>query len=848
MTPRMAMIITLALASHVFLAVPLVTSQLPPERPAAAASVAEADAAANIVSFAGTEERPPLAGRITGSASLPSDEVVIRARQQEKIGDIYKLDGDVEITYRRYTVRAQHVTYDSSTGVVEAEGGVTFDGGPRDEHLVASRGRYNIHSQSGTFYDVVGMIGAVHRGRNVVLTTSNPFMLTGKRVDKEGQRYVVHRGTITSCTLPHPKWNFDAERIDVVAGEEAKIYHSSFHLFGLPVFYFPYVKHSVDQMGRHSGFLLPVIGQSNTRGLILGEGFFWAINRSMDLSAGAEYFSKRGWSQTGSFRAKPSETSNFEMRYFGVLDRGDPRTGQDQSGQDVKLNGEWQRDGWRAVTSINYLSSFLFRLAWAPTFTQAIDSEVRSTLFVSKNFSGYSFGMLASRYQNFQSINTGDEIKIVHAPSFAFSSVDRRLLSTPVTWGFDTSAEGVSRTEPDFRTSTLVGRYDLRPRAALPLHWKDWSLRPEVAVRETYYTERVQPSLSTGVGTPLEPNLNRKAMELSVEMRPPALARIFDREFLGREIKHVIEPRVTYTRVAGVNNFGNIIRFDAADILSDTNEVEFGLVNRIYGRRRLPRVEAGCEAQPSKPVLGGKLAPGKALAEPLPGTAVSPRKCEDQGSTTREMLSWEVKMKHFFDPYFGNAIVNGQRNVVTSSVEFAGIAFLTAPRQWSPVVSKVRTQPTANTDLQWEFDYDSVRGNINSSTVLADYRFGDIFVGGSHAFFRVPGEILAADASGITPPPDFNQFRVLLGYGNPNKRGLNTGVSFGMDMHFEYLQYAAAQMSYNWDCCGFSFEYRRFTLGSTTIGSVRNENQFRFTLTLANIGSFGNLRRQERLF
>jgi LPS-assembly protein len=40
-----------------------------------------------------------------------------------------------------------------------------------------------------------------------------------------------------------------------------------------------------------------------------------------------------------------------------------------------------------------------------------------------------------------------------------------------------------------------------------------------------------------------------------------------------------------------------------------------------------------------------------------------------------------------------------------------------------------------------------------------------------------------------------------------------------------------------------SFEYRRFSLGS-----VRNENQYRFAFTLANIGSFGNLKRQERLF
>jgi LPS-assembly protein len=51
------------------------------------------------------------------------------------------------------------------------------------------------------------------------------------------------------------------------------------------------------------------------------------------------------------------------------------------------------------------------------------------------------------------------------------------------------------------------------------------------------------------------------------------------------------------------------------------------------------------------------------------------------------------------------------------------------------------------------------------------------------------------------------------------------------------------QLAYNWDCCGLSVEYRRFALGA-----VRNENQFRFNFALANIGSFGNLRRQEKLF
>jgi LPS-assembly protein len=63
------------------------------------------------------------------------------------------------------------------------------------------------------------------------------------------------------------------------------------------------------------------------------------------------------------------------------------------------------------------------------------------------------------------------------------------------------------------------------------------------------------------------------------------------------------------------------------------------------------------------------------------------------------------------------------------------------------------------------------------------------------------------------------------------------------DLKLQYLQYQTFQISYNGSCCGLSFEYRRLALGN-----VRNENQFRVALLIANFGSFGTLRRQEGLF
>jgi LPS-assembly protein len=237
------------------------------------------------------------------------------------------------------------------------------------------------------------------------------------------------------------------------------------------------------------------------------------------------------------------------------------------------------------------------------------------------------------------------------------------------------------------------------------------------------------------------------------------------------------------------------------------------------------------------------------LTVPLPAAPeVYPRKrvvaapgCQPGPPASREVLSWEVAQKYFFDPTFDDALVPGRRNVFTTTVEFSGIAFLTDPRRFSPIISRLRAYPGRATEVEWKLDYDSKKGTINASTTLVTHRFGDFFVAGSHAFLNVPGEVFVSTP--VAAPARFNQIRWLTGYGHPNKRGINAAANVGFDLTSGFLQYSAFQTSYNWDCCGVSFEYRRFALGS-----VRNENQYRFSLSLTNVGTFGTLRRQERLF
>jgi LPS-assembly protein len=377
-----------------------------------------------------------------------------------------------------------------------------------------------------------------------------------------------------------------------------------------------------------------------------------------------------------------------------------------------------------------------------------------------------------------------------------------------------------------------MARFNMSPEIALPLLFHGWSLRSSLNLHETYYTERVIPGGETG-SVESDP-INRVALETAVELRPPVLERVFQQEFLGRKWKHVIEPFATYRFVTGVNNFSNIPEFDERDILSDTHEVEYGFVTRLYAKRTTAKTE-DCSPLMSALTVGGP-APEQTMPWQHASNQQAPA-CQPK-SAVREIATWEIAQKYFLDPTFGGALVAGQRNVFSSTIDLTGIAFATEPRHLSPIVSRLKAETSERTDTEWDLDYDFQLSRVNASTLLANYHFGEFTLGGGDALLQIP--------TSVTTPAlttRFNQFRVALGYGQLTKRGFSAASSFGIDAETGLLQFATLQTTYNWDCCGATMEYRRYD-----IANVRNENLFRFTFTLANIGSFGNLRRQERLY
>ncbi len=296
MTSRIRFLITAMFFCHLLLAPSLVTSQF--------------------LSFAGPSNPAPAAPN--GASALQYQDVSWSAVTQELDGPMVKLHQKAEIHYGTYVLSGDEVTYNRDTGDSTVDGHVVLDGGPNDEHIRASHGTYNIRSESGRFESVTGTTGMRLKATRLILSSSNPFAFTGKVVVKTGpDHYLVYDGTITTCELPRPKWQFYAHEVDVQVGGNARIYNSTFRVEGVPILFFPFATHPVQKRPRQSGFLIPNAGRSSIKGYVVGESVFWAINPSMDALLGAEYFSSAAGRRRASFVPNPA-TPHLWTSIFSV--------------------------------------------------------------------------------------------------------------------------------------------------------------------------------------------------------------------------------------------------------------------------------------------------------------------------------------------------------------------------------------------------------------------------------------------------------------------------------------------------------------------------------------------------
>jgi LPS-assembly protein len=773
------------------------------------------------------------------------------AKRQEWAGDTLTLTGDVAVYYGDYVIRADNVVYNRKTTELEADGHLQLSGGPNDVLINATHGDMRLNMHTARFYDVSGSQGVRTMGRTVVYSTPTPLLFSGRVLLQTGEgSFKVIDGSITNCRLPRPDWRIIAHSISL-DNDKASTSNALFEFLGIPVFYFPYLHHPANETGRESGLLTPVVSAgSSIRGYTFGEQAYWVINRSMDMVVGAEYYSKRGWAPNGDFRYKGPGLDHLTARWNALLDRGieepvgnalastasapaDRLAGPvgdelvNQGGVDVSVVGRKDLSPrTRFAGTMEYLSSYVYRLVFDDNYAQAISSEVSSDVVLTHNHNGIMPSVWLDRFQSFASTTNGDEVKILRLPLLRYDVLDRPLGSSPFYWGLGSSAAYLNRSEPFFH-SRNVGRLDVYPHLSMPFSAGGWSFLPEVALRDTAYTISQTPTLTGPFVVPKISHsaLNRKDLEASVDIRPPALERDYELPLWHRELRHVIEPEFNYRYVGGIGKQAqDVLLFDSTDIATDVNEAGFSLTQRFYLR---PTGNQPCAKD------GAAETDDEEPAEECP-------------NTPREWATWQIAQEYFIDPNFGGALIPGRRNVFDSTLDLMAPTFLTSPRNIAPISSRIRFEAIDNLRVQWDLDYDTIAGRIAANNLFAGYSFGRTTLGIGHALLSAPDEQISSNSS-VASVIKSQQLQPFLEFGKPSGNGFNLALNGGYDFVQHEVQYGGVQAVYNWNCCGLTVGYRRFELG--TIGSTsRDETQWLYSFTLANFGAVGDIRRANSVF
>jgi len=772
--------------------------------------------------------RPTSQGRV--QAVQPGDELVVTTAHETVSGAKGALvtvdEGNVDARIGTYRLQADKITVYEATNKVVAEGNVVFDQGDQ-QRITGSRAEWNYKTKTGFFVNSTGYTNQTNDGTRVYFVAD--------RVEKISiDTIVIFNGEITACDEEVPKWSFHAKRARIKAGDKVKLSSPTFRVKNIPVIYLPYASLSLKHNDRQSGFLTPTFSASGAKGFRVSDAYYLTLGRSADFTLRGDFFSQRGIGVGGDLRTRANSRSFFNMGFYVVKDRmfGPKEDAQhpDQGGSSFYIDAvHYFPNGFLAAADVNVTSNLAFRQVFSDSIQQAISPEERSQVFINKNYHAYSLNFrLNSQATSLQN----SQIRIRELPSVSLDhrpSPVRWFKDLPLYYSFESAVEGVSRKETTgdplafqiavggipIITPSIVQRFDFHPSLSLPLNFSGWSLTATAGARATYYSNSIDPTTRLV----LSKDVVRGYGEFELDLKPPALARNFRRSDGSVWFRHVIEPYVTYRRVAGIDNFASIIRFDYVDAIADTNELEFGLTNRFFTRRSTETV--------------GKKAERVAREKKSP-LATQPY----------EALSITVRAKYFFDPYFGGALTPGRRNQFDAIDTFSGFSYGAVPRKFSPVNVDVRYRPSEHLFADFRTDLDTHGGGLRD--MAATFGLNRALIQAFSTFYYtravqlVPDLQQFADPSGREPGTlRGSQWSPSVFLGNRDS-GLFGGVSLFFDFQKHpfagsnrALISSTATIGYTWKCCAVTVQDYTFNVG------LRNENRFVFAFRLNGIGTFG---------
>jgi len=757
-------------------------------------------------------------------------EVVVYSEHQSVEGPpgrrIVTHEGNVDVHYGIYRMQADKIVIYEAENKMLATGNVIFDKG-NDERITGVRSEWNYKTKLGWFEDATGFTNQTNDGTVLYFTAARV-----ERVSLTELR--VTDAEFTACDEAVPKWSFAAKSARIKIGDRVKLKGVKFKVKDVPIVALPFASISIDKEDRKSGFLTPAFGFSPAKGVQVSGAYFQTLGPSADITFRGDIYTSRGIGYGAELRTRSNSRSYFNIGFFAVKDRifgaREDRDHPNQGGSTVFAEGvQYFPNGFTASADIRITSNLAFRQVFLEGIQQIISPIERSQVFINKNWTNYTLNVLA-RSQVISIPNV--RVKTRNLPSISFEKRPSRLsFFKDAYFSFKTSIEGVSRREEvddivlyrqqnlqePTLTPAIMQRMDIYPEFTVPFYTKYVNFTASASARVTYYSNSLDIHRNV-----VSTDLIRKYGQFTFDIRPVALAKNFYDKEKKFKFRHVIEPFLTYRFVKGVDNFNKIIRFDYLDTITNTNELEYGITNRIYTRRYAEAVTK--EAQ-------------KRLS------SEDETKKDDLSIQPYEIFSVTVRGKYFFDKTFGGALIAGRRNQIEPITALSFYSFGGAPRRFSPINIEATYRPQktifASTRMDWGLYGDGLRDI--SATVGYDTKMFKFFqtLYYTRRVTLIPSLAQYARPDGSEPGTLRGaQWSPSIFVGNRDK-----GPYGGASLFFDFENRRAANLNplisslytigYAYDCCSLALQYYTFNVGA------RRENKVVFSFRLNGIGSFG---------
>lgn len=832
-----ALVLLAALAAPPLLA----QEPTPPPTPAPSPSEAAGQTLATETPTEKPPERVTFAVRLTGTPGGGRAEGSAGTFEYQE-GQYLVAAGRVEIKYQDLKLQADRVRIDIPTNRMTAEGEVVLDEGP--QRLTGSSLEYDLQSRTGRVTQAVAFV-------------SDPgYVFSGDEIAKTGERtYTVVDGVFTSCVDQKvPDWSLRMSSAEVTLEGYAKVKNARVRFKNVPLFYFPYILWPA-KTERSSGLLVPKPGYSSRRGVYLGLAYFQTLGRSADTTLFADLFTEDYIGFGNEIRYRPSERTQGGLRAHLMLepDEVPPEFQKDhldnswEQGDDrwkVQFNHEtnqlWGK--FRGVISFEDYSDFDYLQDYERSVNLQTKSVVRSQGFLSANFGVSSLNILAEQTQR---ISRGFVTSLRQLPEVEYRVRNARLGNTSLYFSMLGSVNyfDIDRSEEPQGFQIDYARADAFPTLSIPLSSLTWlSTKLDLSYRATWYSQSGVERPDT-VPTGSDPlaffeggSLTRTYPQAALEVIGPSFSRIFDKP-VGpfAKLKHIIEPRLNYVYVGDLEDTltteedpldrtSRIIQFDEVDRVFSSNLAIFSITNRLLAKPK-PKKPEEQAAEAEKEDVTKTAAEKDEEATEEPGTptpaesettADTPAVEEEEGPAF-EIASFELAQAYSFDDEQPGQQSSGRRPTLTT--------------QEGPLVAALRINPSQWTTLKADLVYNTLFNAVQSYAISGGTRFG------RHALGLTWRTNRRLDIDVDETTNDQAQLNTTIGLWREALK-LNTYVSY--DLQRSELLQQRHILTWQGKCLSFDLEYResQFFSGRNTNGEPIVDRDYRFSLTLRNVGTF----------